>query len=270
MVSGTGQHEAAEVLRERVMARMWDVSGFMKLLKQRFTQWYNRLHERTGTLWEARFKSVLVEGAGNALATMAAYIDLNPVRAKLVLDPKDYRWCGYAAAMAGETNAVDGLTVVLAGVEGNRKTAAETLRGYRCWLYGQGEEREGLTEERKPIRAGLPPEAVAQVIEAKGRLPLREYLRLRVRYFTDGAALGTRGFVNTVFEALRNRFGPRRRDGARRLRYLEGSELFSLRDLQVRVVERIGEGGAGHPSWTERRRENIAGAPGVEAPFVLL
>jgi len=45
-------------------------------------------------LWEQRFKSVLVEGAGDVVATMAAYIDLNPVRAKLVVDPQDYRWSG--------------------------------------------------------------------------------------------------------------------------------------------------------------------------------
>ena len=64
-----------------------------------------------------------------------------------------------------------------------------------------------------------------------------EYLRLRVRYFTDGAVLGTREFVNQVFFALRDRFGRHRKDGARRLRYLEGNRLFSLRDLQVRVVE---------------------------------
>jgi hypothetical protein len=41
----------------------------------------NRRLERTGTLWEGRFKSVLVEGGEQALLTVAAYIDLNPVRA---------------------------------------------------------------------------------------------------------------------------------------------------------------------------------------------
>ena len=86
-------------------ARMYDVSAFMKMLKQRFTQWYNARHQRSGTLWEERFKSVLVDGAGDALVTMAAYIDLNAVRAGLVQDPKDYRWCGYAEALAGRKRA---------------------------------------------------------------------------------------------------------------------------------------------------------------------
>jgi REP element-mobilizing transposase RayT len=83
-------------------ARLWDLSQFMKLVKQRFTLWYNLRVGRTGTLWEDRFKSVLVEGQGQALVTMAAYIDLNPVRAGLVKDPKDYRWSGYGEAVAGK------------------------------------------------------------------------------------------------------------------------------------------------------------------------
>ncbi len=51
----------------------------MKLLKQRFSVWYNRSHQRYGTLWSERFKSVLVE-AKSGVMTVAAYIDLNAVR----------------------------------------------------------------------------------------------------------------------------------------------------------------------------------------------
>ena len=49
---------------------------------------------RKGMLWEARYKSVLVEN-GHATRVMAAYIDVNPVRAGMVNDAKDYRWCSY-------------------------------------------------------------------------------------------------------------------------------------------------------------------------------
>jgi len=75
---------------------------FMKEFKQRFSRWYNRRTERFGTLWAERFKSVLVEDSPRALRTVAAYIDLNPVRAGIVGDPKDYRFCGYAAALVGQ------------------------------------------------------------------------------------------------------------------------------------------------------------------------
>ena len=50
-------------LREKYLKRMWDLSEYMKTLKQRFTGWFNRKHDRVGTLWESRFRSVLVEAA---------------------------------------------------------------------------------------------------------------------------------------------------------------------------------------------------------------
>lgn len=225
--------------RERVCALMWDVSAYMKLLKQRFTQTFNRQKGRKGTLWEERFKSVLVEGTGAALATMAAYIDLNPVRAGMVLDPKDYRWCGYGEAAAGSRRARQGLRAILAG--GERVLEAKENLGtaaakYRVWLFGQGEQREGTTPEGVPLRKGFQREAILAEMARRGRLELAEYLRLKVRYFADGAVLGSRGYVDEVFNALRGRFGENRKDGARRMRGLE-QELYTARDLKVRVME---------------------------------
>ncbi|MCX6873462.1 MAG: hypothetical protein NTW21_06590 [Verrucomicrobia bacterium] len=72
----------------------------MKTLLLRFSRWLNTKHERTGAWWESRFKSVLVED-GVASRTVAAYIDLNPVRAGMVEDPADYRWSSYGEAMGG-------------------------------------------------------------------------------------------------------------------------------------------------------------------------
>ncbi len=48
---------------------------------QRFSQWFNRRHDRVGRLWESRFKSVLLEGSRETLIKVAAYVDLNAVRA---------------------------------------------------------------------------------------------------------------------------------------------------------------------------------------------
>lgn len=70
----------AQQERSRLLARMGDISAFMKELKQRFSRWYNKSHNRIGTLWTERFKSLLVENTRSALMT-AAYIELNPVRA---------------------------------------------------------------------------------------------------------------------------------------------------------------------------------------------
>ena len=87
-------------IHERFTYRMHDLGEFMKGLLQRYTQWHNRVHERSGRLWEDRFKSVIVED-GVAARTMAAYIDLNPVRAGLVKDPAEYRWSSYGEAIGG-------------------------------------------------------------------------------------------------------------------------------------------------------------------------
>ena len=100
-----GDEKWKREILDRYQIRMGRLDVFMKELKQRFTQWFNRNNERCGTLWEDRYKSVLVEGSENALITMAAYIDLNPVRAGLVDDPKDYHWSGYGEASGGKNGS---------------------------------------------------------------------------------------------------------------------------------------------------------------------
>ena len=207
--------------------RMHDVSWFIRMIKQRFSQWYNLRTDRCGTLWEQRFKSVLVEGAGPVLATMAAYIDLNPVRVGLVSDPKDYRWCGYAEAVAGSSRAKTGIQLVMKGLE--RSKRGGFLEGYRVWLFGQADEVRG--------HGGITPEKVAEVVTRKGTLPLAEYLRCRVRYFADGSVLGSKAFVEAVFKDQRWRFGPRRKSGAKKVRWLEDIELFTFRNLSVGAIE---------------------------------
>ena len=176
--------EATEI-RRRLLARMGDVSQFMKTLKQRFSLWFNHHHERFGTLWAERFKSVLVEGEGNPLQTMAAYIDLNPVRAGLTADPKDYRFCGYAEAVAGRAKAVAGLQMIWSSFD---KDGSGALAAHRMLLFGKGvmPKKQGSLDREKALR----------VLEVEhGELPKSELMRCRVRYFSDGAILGSQEFV---------------------------------------------------------------------------
>ena len=212
-------------IRQGLIERMGDVSAFMKELKQRFSRWFNRRHERFGTLWAERFKSVIVEDQPLSLEAVAAYIDLNPVRAGLVEDPKDYRFCGYAAAVAGNTLARKGLM----GVQG-KKNWGECAAGYRMRLFVGG----GTT--RQSGKVVLDREKIKEVLAQGGELSLGQVLRLRVRHLSDGVALGTRGFVNEVFALHREKFGPRRKDGARPIRALSSIGLMALRDLRVRAL----------------------------------
>lgn len=193
-------NEEAEAIRTQLLARMHDLSEFMKTLKQRFSIWYNRNHDgRLGTLWMDRFKSVLVQGGGNPLQTMAAYIDLNPVRAGLVEDPKDYRWCGYAEAVAGSKLAQRGLEFIWAtyadGTRRDGKAASlkSALAAQRSLIFGKG--ASPWTHRGRRIDA-----AVAERVlnEENGELPIQVVLRCRVRYFTDGAILGSAEFVRQL------------------------------------------------------------------------
>lgn len=199
--------ETAELVRQRLRVRMGDVSEFMKTVKQRFSIWFNKSHRRYGTLWADRFKSVLVEGRGDPLQTMGAYIDLNPVRAGIVEDPKDYRFCGYAEAVAGVGLAQAGLRGIWADQLGGGG-AEVALQAHRSLIFGKGGdpmENKGLVLDRKKV---------AKVIEEQdGVLPRAAVLRCRVRYFSDGVILGSseyvRGFANSVQRDLRRKRPPK-------------------------------------------------------------
>ena len=95
----------------------------MKAIQLRFSRWYNRRAGRKGALWEGRYISVIVEEEKRALRTMAAYIDLNQVRAGLVVDPAAYRWSGYAEAMAGKARSRRGLVRVIGQMAWPRESA---------------------------------------------------------------------------------------------------------------------------------------------------
>lgn len=80
------------------------VSQLMKTLGQRYVQYINRTYERTGTLWEGRFRSSVVQDENYVLACYR-YIDSNPVRAGMVQHPSDYRWSSFRVNAGLEPSA---------------------------------------------------------------------------------------------------------------------------------------------------------------------
>jgi hypothetical protein len=169
----------------------------------------------------------------------------------MVSDPAEYRWSSYGEAVGG-------------GKKGNGKKAREGLvRAYFC-DQGVGFEAErwaevsrlyrrlmGLALEWKSGKAEVDSRrrsrtaaTAMEMLETKDDdtvlpdLKLAAMLRCRVRYFTDGAVIGSKAFVNEVFLAARERFTAKRKDGARRLRgngKAAAGVLWSMRDLRVRV-----------------------------------
>ncbi len=236
MYRENGYTEGISEIAQRVKQRMFDLSLFMKELKLKMTLAYNKKHERQGTLWEGRFKSVLL-GGEDAVRTVAAYIDLNPIRAGLVEDPADYRWCSYAAAVAGVKGARQALTYAVMGRQ--RVSWGKVVAEYRCLLFGTGEERMGgqTVDGTSRWKGGFSQEQIENVLAAGGKLPLAAALRCRVRYFTDGTVLGGQRYVDDFFERKREHFGGRRSDGGRKMRGAEWGELRSLRDLGQAITQ---------------------------------
>ena len=236
-------------IHARYRYRMHSLSEFMKTLLQRFTRWFNRTHQRHGTLWEERYKSVIVE-RGIAARTVAAYIDLNPVRAGMVVDPAGYRWSSYGEAVGGGPKgngkkAREGLVRACmsdqgAGFESERWK--EVSRIYRRLMGLALERKSGSAVAEKATGAGPMNTAEALASDHHGTvlpdLCIAAMLRHRVRYFTDGAVIGSKEFVNQAFAGARERFSAKRKDGARKLKGSgapAAGVLWSMRDLRVGI-----------------------------------
>jgi hypothetical protein len=84
-------------------------------------------------------------------------------------------------------------------------------------------------------RTGFSKERVEAVLRSGGKLSRSELLRCRVRWFSDGVAIGSKSFVEGVFTTCRQHFGAKRKDGARKLRE-DAGDLHALRELRRRAV----------------------------------
>lgn len=209
-------------LRERLLARMGDVSCFLKELKQRFSSWYNRQNSRFGTLWAERFRSTIVENMVETLRVVAGYIDLNPVRAGIVKDPKDYRFCNYAEALAGRESSRRAIMNY-----GKGEKWGQVAADYRECLFVKGGRSKGSGD------VAIDRATILREIKRGAKLSPATLLRLRIRYVADGVALGSVDFVNEIYREYRDRFGHTRSSGARSVTGALSPIGFStLRDLK--------------------------------------
>jgi putative transposase len=162
--------------RDQAMPKM------MQALGRRYVRHFNQCHGRTGTLWEGRYRSTLIQTERHFMACMA-YIDLNPVRAGMVASPLDHVWSSHAHYVGvrvdkwltphalywqlGNTpfaREAAYTEMVRAGLSANQVGALTkaTLSG---WALGDAGFVQGLqlqTERRvSPAQAGRPPKAKA-------------------------------------------------------------------------------------------------------------
>lgn len=169
----------------RLRKRMYDISQFCKTFKEAYTQDYNRRTGNTGTIWEGRFKSNLIEPSGRALLAVSAYIHLNPVRAGVVRRPEESNWTGYGAACSGRIAPRFGLCDLANQICKGRKISWKEVK------VGFEEIHEGRLSH-----LGL------QKTNDSSQSDMRELLMRRMAGFIQGVALGSESFIEGIANKL--------------------------------------------------------------------
>jgi len=184
------------------------LSQFMKMIKQKFSCYYNKMHRRRGYFWGDRFKSVIVED-GETLINCLAYVDLNPVRAAIVDKPEGYRWCSLGYHVQAKNR--DQFLSLDFGLEENNYPYGQRLSIYRRFVYDKG-------EIDRPQRKA-----------SKHKFSKRDYFRYRCRYFTDSGIIGTKTFVNNCYQSLRPHPATLHKRGPQEIQGLP--QIYSLKHL---------------------------------------
>ncbi len=122
----------------------------MKALAARMTRYRNKLEGRSGTLWEGRYKSSLVQSDCYLLAC-SRYIELNPVRARMVSQPEDYAWSSYLLRFSGQS--CDNWLDTDPCFEALGHTLEDRRLKYRTFV-NQGVPSEELTLIREALQRG--------------------------------------------------------------------------------------------------------------------
>ncbi|MBD3669276.1 MAG: transposase [Gammaproteobacteria bacterium] len=136
-----------------LLATPWSVNGMssmMQSLGRSYVRYFNFTYQRTGTLWEGRYKSCVVD-ADNYLLTCMRYIELNPVRANMVKLPEEYRWSSYHANGLGkriELCTPHDVYKALGVTKSNRTRAYRELFRYHL-------DSDDLAQVRKAVNQGM-------------------------------------------------------------------------------------------------------------------
>ena len=192
------QEGRVEAEKARLRARMYDLSQFCKTFKETYTQDYNKRHDNTGTIWEGRFKSILLEGSWRTLMTVAGYIHLNPVRAEMVAQPELATNAGYGAACQDDTRAMTGLVSLVKRAYGARDVTWAEARA-ACGAVIAGVARVERNSSISDLRF--------QISDFNGSVsePMKTLLRRRVAGFLHGLALGGERFLKRAKNFLPKR-----------------------------------------------------------------
>lgn len=181
---------------KRFEDRMYDMGQFMKTLKQRLSISFNRRKDRVGTLWEERYRSILLEPSFRVLKAVSVYIDLNPVRVGLASDPQTYEFSSYGEACRGVAEARAGIAKMY-----------ERRDGFTEWVDIVSDYREHLTwkashDKKRTVCSRL---ELQQAVEEKEDTSLFSYVWKQSRFFTTGIAIGTGHFIRQTSRMIQQK-----------------------------------------------------------------
>jgi len=134
----------------------WSASALLHRVGSRYVRYFNDRHERTGTLWEGRFRSCVVDSEAYALRCYR-YIERNPVRAGIVADAADYPWSSYRRNALGVRNPLIRPHPVY---EALASDGPDRLAAYRAIVDSEVPAQE-LSELRAALKAGTVPQRPA-------------------------------------------------------------------------------------------------------------
>lgn len=154
------------------------ISRAMRQANQRYVQAFNRRHGRTGTLWEERFKSSLVDSEAYLLTVMR-YIELNPVRAAMVVHPWEHPWSSVHGHLG---RRADARLIFRAEYLALGQSAEQRAAAWRAWLLAPlGDEDLQWIRARVASQCVLGDERFAAMVERTLNRPASHRFRGRPR-----------------------------------------------------------------------------------------
>jgi REP element-mobilizing transposase RayT len=217
----------ADGLIPSLREKLSNLSEFVREIKVGFARYYNRRHHRRGYFWGDRFKSVIVEN-GETLINCIAYIDLNPLRAGIVVRPEEYRWnsLGYHV----QTNNRDNFLSTDFGLkEFNVKSKKERIRRYRRYIYEAGAVNQPEKGKVKIINGMV----LEKERNREFELSRSDRFRYRTRYFTDSGIIGSKEFVSSNYQRFKHLFYSKHEKKPKPIKGLDG--MYSLKRLSKTV-----------------------------------
>lgn len=162
--------------------KLSNLSTLVKEVKQTFSRFYNIQRGRNGFFWDPKFKSVIVE-PGEALVNLLAYIELNPIRAKIVERPENYTWSSFG--YHSQTNNNDNWLNTEFDFFDESFCYEELMEKYKAFIYEKGR----LGKKKKKLK---PDE--------------REYFTIKTRWFSDSRVIGSKAFIEKYADKFEDYF----------------------------------------------------------------